>query len=528
MFLVSRTLGSAAPCHQCGRDRGRGSKMWDCASCNRRLCPTCKEARPHWRGVQPATQQGQSQSVHVVPPPQADEMTLLALLRKLPASLAVRTPDAVPKRARGRMGRLARSLLDDLMTAMSASAGDDILEEKALMLNHLYAAILRSERKDVQDATCNKDAAAEPATWKHIRSRMQLAEAGRWKQIYHELLQADVVERSARPEHDWVMETMRAEESASLHARKKLTAAGKVRGGCVRTGAQILKGDGLLTPSAATCDRVRELLTTEMTPREARDQQVALEEAWKAGEGNKVVITEGITRQRVGRLRTSAQPGGSRTRNDLINCLVDVPGGVASLRAWCQRWADGLMPKIVARVLTSQILRPLKKPNGMPRPIALLEVFLKFASGCIQDAIRMQPGGEGLDWNQYGGHPAGPELMLMVGQGMMNIKPGLAFISFDMKNAFGRAKRASMLRASARWCKQHCRFLCSLWSTTNTAWIEHERGQWTSVGVADGAFQGDTSSTPSFSRAMRLAITQIETAVQEQGIWMQALSLVDD
>eukprot|EP00973_Karenia_brevis_P077748 10803458-Karenia_brevis.AAC.1 len=63
--------------------------------------------------------------------------------------------------------------------------------------------------------------------------------------------------------------------------------------------------------------------------------------------------------------------------------------------------------------MTTQLIRPLKKPNGKPRPIALLEVLFKLASGVLQDVLRSMPGGEGLDWNQYGGHPAGPELMLM-------------------------------------------------------------------------------------------------------------------
>eukprot|EP00973_Karenia_brevis_P060575 8424081-Karenia_brevis.AAC.1 len=59
----------------------------------------------------------------------------MAILRKLPASIAVNTPDAVPKRARPRMGKLAKSLLDELMMAIHAKANAAVLQEKALQLD---------------------------------------------------------------------------------------------------------------------------------------------------------------------------------------------------------------------------------------------------------------------------------------------------------------------------------------------------------------------------------------------------------
>ena len=49
-YLVKRTLGSAVTCRQCGRERMRGCNIWACGACDRKLCPTCKEARPYWKG----------------------------------------------------------------------------------------------------------------------------------------------------------------------------------------------------------------------------------------------------------------------------------------------------------------------------------------------------------------------------------------------------------------------------------------------------------------------------------------------
>eukprot|EP00973_Karenia_brevis_P024635 3398937-Karenia_brevis.AAC.1 len=71
------------------------------------------------------------------------------------------------------------------------------------------------------------------------------------------------------------------------------------------------------------------------------------------------------------------------------------------------------------------------------------------------------------------------------------------------------ASRVAMLRGTARWCKGHCRFLCNLWKVPNVAWVERAPGEWSPLHVHDGAFQGDTSSIPSFSRGMRLMIEHV-------------------
>ena len=138
-----------------------------------RVCPTCKEARPYWKGRRsdsPIDTQNGEVDRHghgsQVTPPQTDEMSLGTLLSKLPAVGNVHASDGVPKRARSRMDRLASKILDELLMAMSAGAGASLLREKALMLNHLYLAILRSGRDQVQDSSCPKDAAAEPDSWK--------------------------------------------------------------------------------------------------------------------------------------------------------------------------------------------------------------------------------------------------------------------------------------------------------------------------------------------------------------------------
>ena len=124
-------------------------------------------------------------------------------------------------------------------------------------------------------------------------------------------------------------------------------------------------------------------------------------------------------------------------------------------------WADGWVPPMVVELLVGQLLRPIKKENGKPRNISLMDCLFKFASGVVQDTIRRLPApsaetsAEGLRWTRYGGQAAGPELMLMVHQGLMALRPRLAYCSLDGENAYGTIRRAAMLRASAKWCPQH-------------------------------------------------------------------------
>eukprot|EP00973_Karenia_brevis_P080820 11212721-Karenia_brevis.AAC.1 len=98
-----------------------------------------------------------------------------------------------------------------------------------------------------------------------------------------------------------------------------------------------------------------------------------MQEAWDAGGSCRVEVSISAVQTRIDQLRNGAQPGMSRTKNDMLGCIASAPGGRASLRTWCQLWADGKIPDRVAELLTQQLLRPLRKPNGKPRPIALLE-----------------------------------------------------------------------------------------------------------------------------------------------------------
>lgn len=509
--------------------------MWRCSACSRQVCPECKESQPLFSespavaGLVPAD---------LVPCIAASNsprqsVALVVLLRKLPPVVTLLTPEFIPKRARRRFGRLCVVLVSKLVGGIHAGAADQELEVLCRLVLAMPLLLLRrpasaaGAKPSQEDPACT-DPMIEPNQWKTLRSRLQLAEAGLWHQLVEEALkdvQAVAVQTSAKSE--WVLAPSETEPAAARLHRRGI-AAGKVRSECIRSASQLLKGESMLPPCAATCTQVMDLLVTSLPPEEQSELGAALEKAWQAGEGHGVLIHADRVRARVAGLRSGAQPGPSKTRNSYMDAILEAPGGEYALTGWCQLWADGNIPAVVARLFTAQVLRPLRKPSGGPRNISLLECLFKLASGVVQDTLRLDCGGEGLDWDQYGGHKGGPELMLMVGQGMMTVRPELAFVSLDVANAYGTMHRATMLDGTARWCPAHARFLCALWQVPNVAWLETRPGIWEPVEVADGTAQGDTSSTPSYSRGLRLVLSRVTDKLTRAGIWAHIPSLVDD
>ena len=108
-------------------------------------------------------------------------------------------------------------------------------------------------------------------------------------------------------------------------------------------------------------------------------------------------------------------------------------------------------------------MRPLKKENGKARNIIFTETLVRFASVTTQEAVRSVNRTEGLNWDQYSVHPAGPELMLMIVSGMTRLHEDVVLISVDGENAFGTIKRSAMAEATARYCPQHGGLLAAQW-----------------------------------------------------------------
>ena len=342
------------------------------------------------------------------------------------------------------------------------------------------------------------------------------------------------IEEDNRINDNMRYETRPEEAQGADEDRRRGLAERKVKADCARTAAQLLRGQGMLPAREATAEAQAQQLVCDRTSSEQIAFDEAMTLAWEAGLESKIQIKEWCIRRRLDCLRVGAQPGGSGFRNDVVIAMSEVKTGVMCLQRWAQCWAEGRVPPVIVGILGAQVLRPIRKENGKPRNISLMECLVKFASGVVQETVRQgRVAGdgsscEGLHWSQYGSQPAGPELMLMVHQGLMNLRPNLAYVSLDGENAFGAMRRAVMLQGAARFCPAHSCFLACLWSGPTRGFIEAGERTWKEVNIKEGTAQGDTSSNPAFSRGHPLVLERAWERMHERGLWVHLPSLVDD
>ena len=118
--------------------------------------------------------------------------------------------------------------------------------------------------------------------------------------------------------------------------------------------------------------------------------------------------------------------------------------------------------------------------------------------------------------------------MLLVGRGAMKLKPHLAYGSLDAENAYGAMRRSCVLCGTLQYMPKHSGILRAQWSGTTRAWIEEEPGVWNDVHVVEGAAQGETGSTPAFTRGLRVVLEDAAVELESAGIQAHWPSLVDD
>ena len=451
-------------------------------------------------------------------------------LGALPDVFPLPVPCRVPRRARKRLARIMVNSLAHLLDVMPWEADRPCQQTREAALVCLKACSLVLWREDEAEGSAKTN--REAKQWKVLRGRLQLAEAGRWQELA--AMATAEIDRRAQRAAEAGMVCGGEVDPARHQERRRQQAIHKVELDCTRTAAQLLRGQQILPPGHAVAEAQMAQLVRES--REEDDQALRrhMDMATISGAAVAPRVLEKDVAKRLDKLRVGAQPGGMATRNDVLQAMGEVKGGRALLTRWAQWWASGWIPQSVARLFGGQTLRPIKKPNGKPRNISLMECLLKLASGVTQDAIRREGptlqdhNAEGLHWSQYGGQAAGPELMLMVHQGMMQMRPGLAYCSLDAENAYGTIKRAAMLEGTLRWCPKHAPFLAAQWRAESTAWVETGPGKWEKLAIKEGTAQGDTASTPAFSRGLRVALEQARERLAERGVWLHLPSLVDD
>ena len=238
-------------------------------------------------------------------------------------------------------------------------------------------------------------------------------------------------------------------------------------------------------------------------------------------------ITEVHVRKYLSRLRIGAQPGPSRTRNCILTKAMRAVG-VDLLVDWSQMWVDAAIPLPVVRLLMVGLCRPIRKENGAPRPIMLLESVVKLATGVAQQAVRQSDSREGAAPWQFCGQRGGAEALVMTLRALMRADPTKAFCKLDLKNAFNSMGRAAMLEATNKWTPGMAKLLSMILCSSPPVAVEGAEGEWHVFDTAMGVAQGDSASSPAIDRAVRLIIVTALAKARAAGYQFQTVTYSDD
>jgi hypothetical protein len=175
----------------------------------------------------------------------------------------VDTDATIPPRARNRLANLVIQAMVDLTTLVRARQP---LLGAVLKLKYMQAMVLATKRgRKAESGDANM-------AWRHIRRKLQLAEAGQWRQLALEL--KAIEDEPGIDQEIWLPPADLGEiAQATEEATRREMAAIKVLGGCTRTASKLLKGEGMLPPAEQTFDAVAKLIVQEITAKEYADKE---------------------------------------------------------------------------------------------------------------------------------------------------------------------------------------------------------------------------------------------------------------
>ncbi len=212
-------------------------------------------------------------------------------------------------------------------------------EEKALKMLWATPMLLwgkpQPKDADPEDRKCS---------WQQLRPILQKAERGDWDTLLNEFAIAQETRRRGPPGEGWLGDDLKQEEADEARWKK---AAGKVKGRCMKTAAQIMRGSTVLPPTQETVEAVKELVVTKTSYVKEETQYRAAAPAW-AAPGGRVYVTDKTMAYKVELLRQGAQPGPTKTSNIHIKSIAKARGGLEALAAWATLWGEGLVPPEVA------------------------------------------------------------------------------------------------------------------------------------------------------------------------------------
>ena len=506
---VSNSKGET--CAACLKLRGRGCKIRRCRNCRRVVCIGCTG-----RDADACRARGGARPAGAPPPPgpatlehwwglgnrvgEQPDLTenTEALLSRLAGRPCPPTLRHIPAKLRDRVADVLAALLE-VAVAATESQADVHTQLRAHQLLWLAPAmILAAPRRRVGNLNDPLDDAAGPAAeasaTAELRRRLRLAEQGDWHGL---LIELDERVRSSTLGNKAT--AARGPPSPDEQEAWASRIVDKVRGGCLRTAAQLAVGDAHAPACAATADAVAALVA--IPPEEGsvgRTREVAsqiLAQQWLPKVPGRRVV-----RRRARLLRTGAEPGPSGWRNAAVQALALSARHCPLMTRWVVMWAHGAVPEAVAQLWTGAALVALLKPSGGVRPIALGEAMLKFAEVCILEMasarIRRLLEPQQVGCRTPGGAEAAIEALRAAAGGR-----GVAVLQLDLKNAYGQISRDEMLEALRSDAPELARCAAAQWRGAVCAWTRDGEG-WRHFVTERGGWQGSALMQTAFAIAL--------------------------
>ena len=481
------------------------STVLRCTACDAIYCSAC-------------AQECVSQApLHEHPTPEPD---LLRGLRALPEAFPQQPVLWIPRRCKQAAAEILLKLIKDAILFGDAPPEDDRAEIAHRLLRACPQILFRPTDAEEED-----DRGQHPSIAIAIRDRLHRAAQGEWTELVSDCL-SDVTKQLRRSRG------APAAVDGEISDAMLQAASLKSRNGSDRGAAQILVGGPAVPPGAETDEKIKALFRTEPL---VADELGELQEVIAASRrcSRRIYIGPAHASRSVARIRMAAGPGPSGFRNSYIAVIHTHPEGARVLGEWAAMWARAAVAPRIASLWTGALVRPFFKANGVDvRPILCAEALLKFAVGTTIRRLD-RPLAEAMGDRQFGaGRSGGAALEVGQVRAAARLKPGNAFTSLDVQNAFGSVQWKDALQTVIRTMPKLAPILGIQWQSCELQLFLQDAGGngWHKLTIYGSLLQRGLDGHPVFCLVIGVVLQHVSAhqAVRESWHLVVVWIYVDD
>ena len=445
-----------------------------------------------------------------------DSAALLERLRLLPSAYPQAPMLWVPRRQKQQVGVIMTNLLSAAASCAAAPPGDVAAEVAHRLCGAAPQLLLRPPSSDGSIIKSHMDLENEKmsACSKVVRERISLARSGNWMELVDQCMKDLELGKQQRSAHGGRQAEIVTDADGNVPPSVAQAAAVRGRTGSLRSAACILLGGPPVPPGPDTDSRVQNLFQMSEFSSEARSKlQRASDAAAALPQRRRIRVTLRMVGQQAGRLKPAAGPGPSGMRNSHLMCMYACPDRPPALSQWCQIWAGGVLRPWLADFWTDALCRPFWKNELQEaiRPVLCCECLLKFAMGVCVSACGCKVQ-EAVGDCQYGaGRRGGAELEVAEVRAAAAIFPEDAFVSLDVKNAFGTVEWADALGAVTERLPQLAVPLTLQWSSFRTiVYTQDPDGHgWHAFEITGSLVQGNVEAQTVFCILIGVVVQKV-------------------